>query len=131
MTKGRRRERECARIYEDAGYQTYRPPRARGGPTDVFGLFDLLAFDPGNGLRLVQVKSNGARGIEAFCEATYPFKRTPGLAPEMAVCYDREGWRLVVPSDRDSHVTIADEREQDCRMGELVTAILKPAGELP
>ena len=120
MSKGRRREKQAADIYERAGFDTYRPPRARGGPTDVFGLFDLLAIGP-RGLDMVQVKSNRAAGIEAFCEDTLPFQTTRGLCPLMMVCYDGQGghdptppcWRVVIPSDDDAHVTVVDERDDD------------------
>jgi len=114
MTKGKRAEREAARLYEDAGFETYRPPRARGGPTDVFGHFDLLAFTGGGlrlvrvtrnesehhpdhplqisvSLQLVQVKCNVARGIEEFCADTFPFSATGGLCPTMLVRHDGQG----------------------------------------
>ena len=119
MSKGKRAEREAARLYEDAGFETYRPPRARGGPTDVFGHFDLLAFDASEGLQLVQVKCNEARGIEAFCADTLPFNTTGGLCPVMLVRHDGQGghdptpprWRVVIPGGEDSHYSVVDERE--------------------
>lgn len=121
MTKGKRRERQAAELFERAGFETYRPPRARGGPTDVFGLFDLLAFEPGAGLQLVQVKANAARGIEAFCKDTLAFNTTRGLCPVMVVCYDGHGgphptpprWRYILPTDEDAWVDALDEREDD------------------
>lgn len=115
-------------IYENAGYRTYRPETARYGDNDVFGLFDLLALTDG-GLDMVQVKATdthrGATGIEAFCRDTIDFQSTRGLCPVYMVCYDREGWRFILPSDKDSWVDVVDERELSGRMGEGVTAYLK------
>jgi len=121
MTKGQNAEREAARLYEDAGFETYRPPRARGGPTDVFGLFDVLAFDEGDGLQCVQVKCNKARGIVKFCRETLPFNSTSGLCPVMLVRHDGHGgphptpvrWRVLMPAGEETHYVIVDEREDD------------------
>jgi hypothetical protein len=91
MGKGQRNEKRVAEIYEDAGYTTYRPETTQYGENDVFGLFDILALEPGHGMRMVQVKSNAARGIEQWCEDTLPFQRTKGLSPEFVVVYEGQG----------------------------------------
>lgn len=121
MGKGQRNEKRVAEIYEDAGYLTYRPETTQYGENDVFGLFDMLALEPGHGLRMVQVKSNAANGINQWCEDVHPFRITQGLSPEFVVVYDGIGghdptpWRcrLIVPMDGDDHMTLVDEREDD------------------
>lgn len=128
--KGNRRERKAADLYEAAGYQVERATAGGFQSPDFFDLFDLLAFNPGEGLDLVQVKSNRAEGIEQWCADTLPFQTTRGLCPLMLVCYDYEGWRVIIPSDEDAYVDAVDERELDCRMGEGVTEYLR-TGKAP
>jgi len=44
MNTGKETEQAAVDLYEQAGYETYRPPKAKYGEQDVFGLYDLLAF---------------------------------------------------------------------------------------
>lgn len=116
--KGDRRERQAEKIYREAGFLTWRPARSRAGKNDIFGLYDMVALGP-RGLDLVQIKANGARGIEDFRRNTYPFQTTRGICPVMMVCYDGQGghdptpprWRVVIPSGEESHVDVVDERD--------------------
>lgn len=121
--KGQRNEKAAADLYEKAGYETYRPPRARGGPTDILGEFDLLAVRPGEGpMRFVQVKTNGATGKEDFAERTIGYS-FPFTVVELLVRYDGKPgphtpgprWRLLQPfADPSQRMeTVLDEREDD------------------
>lgn len=129
MSKGKRRERECADIFEEAGFRTYRPQESKWGETDIFGLFDILAV-PGPGdlgqVRLIQVKSNGARGIESWAHDALAYA-SHTVRVQFAVCYDREGWRLIDPYDTGTGVdwrTVYDEREDSHAMGGGLTDYL-------
>lgn len=129
MTKGKRREKQCADIFEAAGFRTYRPQESKWGETDIFGLFDILAV-PGPGdmgqVRLIQVKSNRAQGIEAWAADALEYA-SHTVRPQFAVCYDREGWRLIDPYEAGGvdWRTLYDERDDDEAMSEGLTAYLK------
>jgi Holliday junction resolvase len=120
MGKGTRRERQACEIYEQAGYETYRPATVQFGENDVFGLFDLIAVDPGRKPRYVQVKSNGATGIKKWTAEVFERMPMSYMEAEYAVPYDGEGWRVVKPVavDPHEHVTLFDGRESDANMGE-------------
>ena len=124
MTKGKRRERQAAELYQEAGYETYRPQESKYGETDMFGLFDMVAVGPVRSY-WVQVKSNRAEGIEAFCEDTSWLQELELHGVVMLVCYDNEGWRLIAPRGPDSHRTLVDERDMDVNMGEGLVAYLE------
>jgi len=125
MSKGTRREREAQQLYEAAGYWAYRPATVQYGENDVWGLFDILSFGHGE-LRMIQVKSNGARGIREWSEAARPFQnQLHNVRVEYAVPYDGEGWRLI-GIDEDGHHTLYDERDEDCAMGNGLIEYLKP-----
>lgn len=116
MSKGQTRERQAAEIYEAAGYETYRPETSMYGDNDVFGLFDMLAFN-GDELRMVQVKSNRAAGIESWRERAVEYALLRPVFVDFLVCHDREGWRLIQPLT-DGHRTVYDERKEwDGSMG--------------
>lgn len=141
--KGKRRESEASKIYEQAGYETYRPQESKWGETDMFGLFDMIAV-PGTDdnnkrvlrenapVRFVQVKSNRASGIEAWCTEVAERFRGPCVA-DFVVCHDREGWRLLSPTLKRNedgtvaHETLIDERELDCEMGSVLVNYLENA----
>lgn len=120
--KGARAERECCGIYESAGYRCHSPKATRYGDNDIFNLFDILAVPESGALgsvHLVQVKCNGARGIESWREdALAYFSRS--VTPEMVVRYDGQGghdptpprWRLIHPYADPflNHRTAIDER---------------------
>lgn len=126
MSKGKRRERQAAEIYEAAGWRTFRPQESPYGETDIFGLYDMVAIHPNRHTDWVQVKATntgrGAQGVEAFAEAS-TFLPANNTAVYL-VCYDREGWRWLWCNGGD-YDTEVDERELDCRMGEGVTEYLR------
>lgn len=125
MGKGSRRERQAVDIFKAAGWATYRPATVQYGENDVFGLFDILAVHPDwDRPRAVQVKANANRGIMAWRDHTWLFRRT-GFATDYLVCYDNSGWQLSAVTDAE-HRTLVDERGTDCTMGELVTDYLTP-----
>jgi len=138
--KGQRNERKGSKVYERAGYETWRPPRARGGPTDLFGLFDMAAVAPEAGLlRLVQFKTNGAVGVEAWSEQAHRYATVPGVVVEMAVRYDGEPgphtpgpkWRLLQPFVDPSvrYEAVFDERDTEYDGGDGLVEYLR--GTLP
>lgn len=117
MGKGQRNERELRDCYEAAGFRTYSPQASRWNDTDMFNLFDVLAIDcEGDRERpvhLIQVKTNGARGIENWTHDVQPFLG-PHTAVRYAVKYDHDGWRLIgIDPDEEAHTTLYDERDDD------------------
>lgn len=134
--KGKRVELAAVDIYKRAGYDV---ERATGGgyqSPDFFDLYDLIcAESDASGqrptVRFVQVKSNGARGIEDWVSAA-AVHAASDVQPEYAVKYDREGWRVLQPIEIDGewrHVEVVDERESDGNMGDGVVDYLR--GESP
>ncbi len=106
MAKGKRNEREAAELYEEAGFDTFRPQESKYGETDIFGEFDILAIKPNSerDTRLVQVKSNRPEGVEGWVERAFAYWGY-GRRVEMVVAYDGHGgphptpkrWRLIQP----------------------------------
>lgn len=93
IAKGRRIEREFARILESKGYEVYRPIWNRYGKKDVF-LFDIVAIKNAEPIRLVQVKSN----ISDFYKARVKIRSWANGKKDIdakfeLVCKTREGWR--------------------------------------
>lgn len=123
MGKGSRRERECAALFQRAGFATYRPATVRFGENDVWGLFDVLAISVHGRLWAVQVKSNRASGIRAWTRHTRLWRRH-GFVTAYAIPVDGEGWRLVECTDDGTH-DLVDERDADVNMGEGVVAYLE------
>lgn len=123
MTKGKRRERQAADLYTEAGFDTYRPQESKWGETDIFGLFDVLAVRPApDPTHLVQVKANAARGVTDWAEEAMEYA-TQGVSVRMLVCHDREGWRVLAPT-ADGYQTLLDERDHGYNMGEGVRQYL-------
>lgn len=123
MTKGKRNERETAEVYEAAGYRTFRPQESQYGETDIYGLFDILAVPPAGAnakVRLVQVKSNVASGIESWADDAMAYY-SASVHVEFVVRYDGHGgphptprrFRLIEPiQDGMTRLEVAvDERE--------------------
>lgn len=134
MKKGQKNERRAAKLYERAGYETFRPPRARGGPTDIFELFDILAMrTPQGPARLVQIKSNRAEGIRGWSEEALRY-HLESIEVEMLVRYDGEPgphtpgprWRLIQPriDAPNRYETLVDERETGGRDGDGIVKYL-------
>lgn len=122
--KGDRRERQAEKFYEQAGYKTEKSQGMRWDRTDWFGHFDLMAVRKDE-MRFVQVKSNGARGIEDILRWAKRYLPA-GIKLDMIVAHDREGWRLMhLWPDGDTYTTAVDEREMDCNMGEGVVEYLR------
>jgi len=116
MSKGSRRERQFVKLCHEARVGTYRPATVQYGENDIAGLFDVLAFSPQHmQLMAFQVKSNGARGIEAWTRHTQLFRRL-GWRTLYAVPYDNAGWRIVEVSSM-SHLDLVDERGDGGEMG--------------
>jgi len=125
MGKGSRREREFVGLCHEARLATYRPATVQYSENDIFGLVDVLAFSPSHRRFLAfQVKSNGARGIEAWTRHTSLLRRL-GLRTFYACPYDREGWR-VIEVDSTRHEDVVDERKAgEWAMGEGVVEWLE------
>lgn len=129
MSKGSKREREACKIYQQAGWATYRPATVRYGENDIFGLFDHLAVSPRHSsVHAVQVKSNGARGIRDWTRHTALFRRL-GFKTFYLVPYDREGWRHIecYSDTRGECYTYecVDERPSSENMGEGLLSYLR------
>lgn len=125
MSKGSRRERQARKIYEAAGFWVYSPQNPKFGDNDLWNLFDLACFHTRAGeLRLVQVKSNGARGITKWCHLARHFNATESIVTDFVVPYDQDGWRLVRPTG-DAHTTVYDERNYSVPMGDGITRFLR------
>lgn len=122
MTKGQRNERKAAECYQAAGYETYRPETSKWDENDVFGLYDMLAFKPGE-LRMIQVKTNRAAGVRSWMPTARAFESVSGVCVDFAVRHDREGWRLMQPTS-DGYETVYDGRDSDANMGEGLSAFL-------
>ena len=129
MGKGSDRERQYVELCNRAGMGTYRPATVRYGENDMMGLFDVLAFSPAHSaIHAVQVKSNAARGIRAWCGHTALFREL-GLRTMYAVPVDREGWRII-DCRNDGRHAVVDERDLSCNMGDRVVGWLRgEAGE--
>lgn len=118
MSKGKRRERQAAEIYEGAGWQTFRPQESPYGETDMFGLFDLVAVNPNKHIDWVQVKANDNNlSMGPFFESAETLLPANNTAVYL-ICYDREGWRMVWGTADGNFETELDEREMNCKMGE-------------
>lgn len=125
MSKGKRNERETADVYERAGYHTYRPQESKYGPTDIYGLFDILAVPPAgsnNQARLIQVKTNRASGIQSWAGSALQYA-SKSVHVEFVVRYDGHGgphptppcYRLIMPQQDPTTrtTTVLDERNDD------------------
>ena len=128
MSKGTRREREACDLFEQAGYETYRPATVQYGENDIFGQFDLIAMAPPRETWWVQVKANGARGIEAWAERVCEYFDFRAGQPAYLVPYDREGWRLIAVGESGRY-DVLDERALDVSMGEGLVAFLRGEDE--
>ncbi len=121
--KGDERERQARKILESKDYVVETPnstPYPQPYGVDFFGLFDIIAFKTNKKPRLIQVKSNGARGIRSFPEECNKMK-VPWefVTVEYWVCYDKEGWRILSVNN-EGHEEVLDERDIDMNMGEYV-----------
>lgn len=123
MSKGKRRERQAAELYEGAGYETFRPQESKFGETDMFGLFDILAINADGNVVLSQVKANQTRGLAEFDANAQLFIQHPNIDVHYLVCVDRQGWRLSEFEPSGYHWAV-DERDMDCSMGEGVIEYL-------
>lgn len=131
MSKGTRRERECAEIYQRAGFATYRPATVQYGENDVFGLFDLLAVSPDcDAVHGVQVKSGRPDGLSDWRRHTALWRRL-GWRTYYAVPRDNQGWQLYDagqdPRDaRRPARLVMDETQSNQNVGKAMTEFLRP-----
>jgi hypothetical protein len=110
MSTGKETESRAVDLYEAAGYETYRPPKAKYREQDVFGLFDLLAFGHGR-LELVQCKTNRARGITEWSRKARVYEANlTDVRVRFAVLFEGEGWKLYYPT-ADGYQVAYDGRE--------------------
>jgi len=127
MSKGSRREREFVDLCHQARLGTYRPATVQFNENDIAGLLDVLAFSPShNKLMGFQVKSNGARGINAWSRRTWLLRRL-NIRTFYAVPYDNKGWRII-ECTQHGRVECVDERNADYNVGEGVVQWLKAEG---
>lgn len=130
MSKGKRRERQAAELYQQAGYATYRPQESQWGETDMYGLFDMLAIGHGE-TRLVQVKATSSRvPYTGWFDSVEKWVTESGIRPpysmyhDFLICYDNEGWRLIGET-QEGPETLVDERDSTDKMGKGVVEWLQ------
>lgn len=138
--KGRTNERRVDRLYQQAGYRTYRPENASYGDNDMWNLFDVGAVadspDSDSQLILTQVKTNTTGGeLTAFFDDTRLFTAVSGVTVHFVVVHDGHGGphaespacRLAAPLEPAAagYHWVVDERDEDCDCGELVVAYLR------
>jgi hypothetical protein len=98
--------------YEQAGYEVYRPPKAKFREQDIFSLFDLLAFGHGR-LEAVQVKSNRARGIRQWVRDARTYEEhIQDLRVRFVVRYEDQGLKMFT-TDTEGYQVTYDGREID------------------
>lgn len=123
-SKGTRREKAAADVYEAAGYETYRPETTQYGDNDVFNLFDMLAIGHDE-LRMIQVKSNRAVGIHDWLGQVAPFESLPAVKCDFLVFHDYQGWRLLRPCPALNYSVEVDERQSGDSAGDELLAYLE------
>jgi len=124
MNTGKETEQAAVDLYEQAGYETYRPPKAKYGEQDVFGLYDLLAFGHDRMVG-VQVKTNRARGVtEWFDTATVHEEHLRDFAVAFLVLFEGEGWKLYRTAP-DGYEVAYDGRETEATPGDCLPEVLQ------
>lgn len=107
--KGNRIERKAEDYWEEKGFITDKKPHTQYQDQDFFSLFDILAVKPGEKFKFIQVKTNGANGINKFADEVrekFPFQHADYY---YQVWYDYKGWRLI-KIERDERTVVLDER---------------------
>jgi Holliday junction resolvase len=99
VRKGTRAETERVKMWEAHGYQVVRTIRSRFMTYEIFGNFDILAFN-GNELVLEQVKCGKARPGRKLRSAMRAWKQTAlkchDIPVRMLIAWkqDRKGWTI-------------------------------------
>lgn len=93
--KGRRQERRAEDELSSKGFITARAKMSRFGDNDFFNKFDILAVHPSDKPRLIQVKSNVAKGMEDILRFTNENIPSKYFEVEMWVWHDYKGWRVL------------------------------------
>jgi len=113
--KGKRREREARSVLESVGYEVETPNATKFQREDFFNLFDIIAIHPKQKPRLIQVKSNVARGINGFASEVDEKIPTQYFRVQYWVCYDRKGWRVINVKSGEKE-NVYDGREENGNM---------------
>lgn len=120
MPTGRDAEQYVADRLEDAGYETYIPPKAKYRGQDIFGEWDILAFGRSE-LLAVQVKSGrDASGVNAWFEDNRQYaERILDLrilfvhvvdTDLRVACRTPDGWKWII-DERDDNGLPTDDFE--------------------
>lgn len=124
--KGKNRERQAEDYYNQAGYQTEICRGHRWGRTDWFGLFDLMALQPGEPVHYVQVKSNQVDNVEGWIRDADRFIPREHVVLDYLVCHDYAGWRLLRRANTpQGYRVVFDGRETSGNMGEDLVEFLR------
>lgn len=121
--KGNRRERQARELLEKKGYLVETPNSTRFQREDFFGLFDIIAIEPEEKIRLIQVKSNVATDINEFQTEVCNKMPTEHTVCEYWVCHDSAGWRVIQIAN-SGRETVVDERSQNGNMGDGILEYL-------
>ena len=89
--KGARNEARCKKELIEDGYQVESVKRLRYGPTDFWGIFDVIAVSSEQ-IRFIQVKSN-RREERWLRERIRAFRCPDSCSKEVCVNYDYKGWK--------------------------------------
>lgn len=119
-SKGNKREREAQKLLEKAGWTVEKPVNTRfTSNKDFFHLFDRMAVKKDHPIIFVQVKSNGATGINKWMENVDNLigLDNPAFKFYYFVPYDYEGWRIIKVNG-ETRKDVVDERKTSSEMGE-------------
>jgi len=93
-TKGNRVEKKCRELFEERGWLTWKPSRAKYNSNDAFGLFDCILIRGGEVL-FMQVKSNPSHFYTARKEITDWHDKNKLMTTAIVALYEgNNNWRI-------------------------------------
>jgi Holliday junction resolvase len=117
--KGKNNERYAKNLLRFLGYSVISPNAVRFGREDFFEEFDIIAVHPERQTLFIQVKTNGAPGINAFTENVQEYVNYDHARSEYWCRYDRDGWRILEVEDGE-YTTLLDERDESTNVGQYI-----------
>jgi len=92
--KGNRTERKAEDRLKEQGYSCSRMPHTRYGDSDHFNLFDILAVQPGEPVKFIQVKTNTPPNLSEFKEKALETAPLKHGEIEIWTWHDYQGWKI-------------------------------------